>query len=101
MKIETAYTFNHDEIHDRLHYQLIVESIGSDRWNTGPNKRKLQNEFTEDEIENIKKIYKKSYNWYTHTGIPDTVTLSSNAYKLWLKLVNYCIKNFTIYGNKN
>ena len=39
MKIEIAYTFNHDEIHDRLHYQLIVESIGSDRWNTGSNKR--------------------------------------------------------------
>ena len=101
MKIETAYTFNHDEIYYRLHYQLIVESIGSDRWNTGSNKRKLQNEFTKDEIENINKIYKKSYKWYTHTGIPDTVTLSSNAYKLWLKLVNYCIKNFTIYGNKN
>lgn len=98
MKIETIYKFNREEIQRHLCYQLITESIGGTRWDTGTNKRKLHQEFTDEEIFDIQKIYKKCFKWYTHIGIPDEITLSIEMYNLWMKLKQYCIKNFTIYG---
>jgi len=102
MKIDLTYTLNYDEIKSKLHYQLIVETVGSSGWETGSNKRRLNEQFTNEEQEIIWSCHRKAYRWYSHTGIPEEVRLLEKEYSVWLKLKQYCIDNFTIYGkNKN
>lgn len=98
MRVETTYKFRREEVNNHLHYRLIVESMGSSRWDTGTNKRRLAQQFTNEEIAEIQNIYRKCFKWYTHTGVPDEVSLSAETYQLWLKLKNYCVQNFTMYG---
>ena len=98
MRTETTYIFRREEVNNHLHYRLIVESMGSSRWDTGTNKRKLIQQFTDEEIAGIQGIYRRCFKWYTRIGVPDEVSLSAETYQLWLKLKNYCIQNFTTYG---
>lgn len=98
MRVEMTCKFRREEVNNHLHYRLIVESMGSSRWNTGTNKRKLIQQFTDKEIAEIQDIYCRCFKWYTHTGVPDEVSLSAETYQLWLKLKNYCVQNFTTYG---
>ena len=57
-----AIVFNRDDL-TKLQTPIIVEMW--DRvMNTGSGKRKLNKEFTSDEINRIKKLYKLFYTWH-------------------------------------
>ena len=100
MEILKQYQFEQFELRSILHYQLIVECIGSDRWQTGTNKRRLNEHFTNNELTNIQKIYRRAYRWYTKE-LPKNIIIDEKEYLLWMKLKQYCIKFFTLYGREH
>ena len=97
MKITTNVVLDIDELNDKLHYRLICETTHSSLWNTGKIKRAFNSEFTEEEKVVVEQIRKKSHRWYLHSLPKElTVTMSSDEFKIWKKLKNFCVKYCTI-----
>lgn len=101
MRIERVYILNRDDVNEHLHYRLIVESMGGSMWQTSKVQRAYEEQFTKQERRDIKcNIHRKAYVWYLKTGIPDEVQLPESEYKLWKRLVKFCVDNCTMYGRR-
>lgn len=99
MRTELTYIYNPDELKNRLAYALIVESVGSSKWKTQSVQRKLKEDFTKEEFSQIHTIYVRCYNWYNRgINFDREVRITAEQHSVWLKLKNFCIKNFTVYG---
>ena len=98
MEIVTSVRIPIEELNDRLHYRLICEQMGSDRWRTGKVQRAFTVEFSYEEIVECKRIYKKAHRWYLKELPQEPVEMYMDEYKLWRKLKDFIVKHCTLYG---
>ena len=73
---------------DMLQYGVVVEG-----WKrvmqTGSGKRKLAQEFTSEEIEKIKKVYKLFCWWYGRTGTPGEHRMTLTEFEFTKRVCNF------------
>lgn len=100
MEIITSVRIPIEELADRLHYRLICEQMGSDKWRTGKVQRAFRAEFSDEERVECEKIYKKAYRWYLKALPSEEVEMYMTEYKLWLKLKDFIVKHCTLYGGR-
>ena len=98
MEIVTSVRIPLEELNDRLHYRLICEQMGSDKWKTGKVRRAFEAEFSEEERAECERIYKKAHRWYLKALPTEPVEMYMTEYKLWGKLKNFIVKHCTYYG---
>lgn len=86
-----TYQWSKEEL-NQLQPQIIVEMWGR-VMETGSGKRKLANEFTPDEIERIKWLYKKyyamHYKKFAGSGTPNWHGMSIKDYHLTKRAVHF------------
>ena len=100
MQVVTRFILNHEEV-QQLGYRLIVSTMGGTLWSTSRVKRAYEEQFSEQERYDIKyTIYRKAYQWYLKTGVPDEVEMSEYEFTLWHKLRKFCVDYCTAYGGK-
>lgn len=58
-------------------------------WNTMHRKRRWAAEFTEREKKAATKLFAKSHEWTLTRGVPDSVVMSVETFKLWQKLGDF------------
>lgn len=81
-----------EEVHKKIDYSLICETMCSATWNTGKRKRLMKQFFTESEIEKVYKLKQQAYTWTLTKGVPkEGVKLSVNTLSLWTKLADFCM----------
>lgn len=90
MKIETMVTLDHDEVRDKLHYDLINDTMGSSKWQSGSVQRKFREQFTDSEREVVSKLYAQAKKWRLSTGAPENVSMTMTCFKLWERLHRFC-----------
>lgn len=98
MEIITSVRIPIEELNDRLHYRLICEQMGSEKWKTGKVQRAFIAEFSAKEIAECERIYKKAHRWYLKALPVEPVEMYLDEYKLWKKLKNFIVKHCTLYG---
>ena len=89
MKLVTV--FNREEL-TALQTPIIIE-MWSKVMTTGSGKRKLNNEFTPDEIESIRRLYNTFHSWHFKkvggTGIPANHAMTIKDYELTKRAVHF------------
>lgn len=84
---------SHDEVCERIPYQLVCETMCGSRWNTGKRKKLMKERFTEKEIDKIYKMKSQAYSWTLTKGVPlEGVKMSINTLGLWEKLAAFCME---------
>ena len=78
MNIEKYIILDNNEVNELLSYRLIAECTHCSCWKSGSIKRKLEIEFSEEELWLIAKIVSKVYRW--------------------IKLKHFCEKNLIVGG---
>lgn len=79
-----------EEIQREIQYQLICQTRYGSRWNTMRRKLKWNDEFTDDEKLKAEKLFSQSHSWSIGKGIPNTVRMNLETYRLWDKIGKFC-----------
>lgn len=90
MKVETYLILDRDEIHNRIPYAVVCETMSGARWNTGKRKRLMKQWFTETEIDAIYRMYKQARTWHLVKGVPDELRITPHILDLWQRLAAFC-----------
>lgn len=88
-KITVSITFDRQEIIDNLPYALICDVVHGHMWTTRERKA-FEQLFIGEEKEIADKIVKQSYKWRIKTGVPDSITITAQEYKIWMILADFC-----------
>ena len=88
MKMEIVFT--QDEIKANIPYQMICMTRYGSVWNTMRRKRKWVEEFTAYERERLNAMCRQTYSWTCTTGLPESLRMSMNTYRLWNRLAEFC-----------
>ena len=91
MKANTMLTLDRSEVESFLPYALICETRERELFGTGKVKRRFKEEFTDEEREMANKIFAQSHRWYLKVGVPESVTISTQEFALWIKLGDFCL----------
>ena len=86
-KIEMIFTS--EEIIKEIPYQFICQTRYSSIWDTMRRKVLWNNVFTEEEKEQVERMFRQTYTWCTK-GITDTVRMDFYTYLLWDKIRKFC-----------
>lgn len=89
--MEVWIHLTHDEVHRKIPYQLIAETTGGARWDTGKRRRMFAQAFTETERRRISELRKKATTWALVKGVPlKGVNMAKETYRLWQRLGDFC-----------
>lgn len=88
-KVSVLITFNRQDIINNLPYALICDVVHGDTWSTRERKA-FEQLFTGEEKEMADKIVRQAYKWRIKTGVPDSITLTTQEYKIWMILADFC-----------
>lgn len=83
-------TFSSEEIHCSIPYSMVCMARYGKDWNTMHRKRRWAVEFTKDERIAAKRLFSKAHDWSLGRGVPAEVTMSTETFRLWLKLGDFC-----------
>lgn len=91
MTIITVVGLNKREIIEELNYELIAETFSSGKHKSDKAVELFDEIFAEDEKSAVRGITVQSKNWRTK-GAPSYVEMPMEKYRLWGRIVNYCLK---------
>lgn len=78
-----------DEINRKIPYVMVCMGRYGSAWGTMHRKRRWAAEFTESERKAATKLFAKSHEWTLTRGVPDSVVMSVETFKLWQKLGDF------------
>lgn len=79
------------EVHDKIPFQIIAETVESSRWNTCKRKRMQKDWFDDCEIRHLSGLKNLAHRWYLTSGVPSKgVKMSIETYQLWQKFALFC-----------
>ena len=91
MRIITVVELTKEEVQEQLPYQLVTDTFAKHVSRHENTKTLYDNMFNEHEQHIIKNIRQQAKRW-AQKGIPDTITMPMETYRLWSKLTTYCEK---------
>lgn len=84
------YSFNRDEIQEKLPYQLISESTNRSAWSTTSRKQAFNELFPdENQRELARMIIFNCNRWNLVSGIPDKYECNLEVLRTWSKLAGF------------
>lgn len=89
-KVETMITLTRNEVYEKIPYPLVCETRYGKSWNTRKVHEKWLKEFTVEERQICYILFKKSRLWHIVRGVPDTVTMTTKTFQMWIKLGVFC-----------
>lgn len=82
--------FTREEMRRRIPYAMVCEGQNGSRWNTTRRRRRWMAEFSKRERSAAGGLFRQAHNWMLGCGVPKTVRMTFDTYRLWLKLGNFC-----------
>lgn len=96
MKSIVYIEFEHDEVRDKIHYDLIAETFsrGSRPTQTMRGKRIFKEMFPDkSEQEKVRDLVRKAKSYAYTKGVPlEGVRMTVNTFNTWVKLAHYCME---------
>ena len=83
-------SLTHDQIVRTIPYALICETHDGSRWDTGKRFRLWMERFTDAERHAAGEIFRKAHRWCLCEGVPNHVVMSTETYRLWMKIGAFC-----------
>ena len=80
---------SHDEVNREIPYVMVCMGRYGSTWGTMHRKRRWAAEFTEREKKAATKLFAKSHEWTLTRGVPDSVVMRVETFKLWQKLGDF------------
>lgn len=79
-----------DEISRDLPYAIICETRASAKWDTSHRRRLWNEQFTEAERNASIRIFQQAHSMHLVKGVPDSLIMTPETYRLWVKLGAFC-----------
>lgn len=87
---EVYMALTREQINRNIPYQLVCETCGGSRWDTGTRKRRWEAEFSPAERRAADRLIRQAQTWTLKRGALASVKMPGAVYDLWQKLGDFC-----------